>query len=74
MRDLNAPPAGKISVKVELLFQFERLVTRVRRPLSLRFTHTIDAVCNKQQQKQLGRLAHLELAKKLNNSFVPLCF
>jgi hypothetical protein len=32
VRDLDTPPTGQISVEVELLFQLQRLMSRVRRP------------------------------------------
>jgi len=40
MRHLDASSAGEVPVEVELLLQFERLMTRVRRARSL----SVDAV------------------------------
>lgn len=38
MCDLDAPSPRQVAVEVELLFQLQGLIPRVRRPLSLRFT------------------------------------
>lgn len=45
--DLDAPSPRQVAVEVELLFQLQGLVPRVRRPLSLRLAVRVYSTCNK---------------------------
>ncbi|GIY86974.1 hypothetical protein CDAR_290111 [Caerostris darwini] len=43
--DLDPPPPRQVSVEVEFLFQLQRLVAGVGRPLSLCLAHGVHTVC-----------------------------
>ena len=47
MSDLDATASRQVAVEMELFFQLQSLVARVRRPLSLRFSIGIDGIWNK---------------------------
>ena len=47
MCDLDTPSPRQVAVEMELLFQLQGLVPRIRRPLSLRLPIRVNSTCNK---------------------------
>lgn len=47
--DLYPPPPGQVPVEMELFFQLQRLVPRVRRSLPFCLTVGVHCTCNKQK-------------------------
>jgi len=56
--NFNTPTTGKISIEVELFFELQRLVSRVRRPLPFCFTVRVHSTCGQTEtphQKHVHR-------------------
>ena len=60
--DFNPPPSRQVAIKMELFFQLERLVARVRRPLPLRLSIGIHRVYNNIQSRKLCKVLFLPAA------------
>jgi hypothetical protein len=53
--DFDPSPPGQVAIKVEFFLQFQRLVARVRRPLALSFSISVDCVYLVKKQKLIIR-------------------